>query len=42
MKKKFEAMLQAEGLGGAWTFLPIPFDVQEAFGSGATNYRDID
>ncbi|MDE0853187.1 MAG: YdeI/OmpD-associated family protein [Nevskia sp.] len=33
MKMKFEAVLQAKGPGGAWTFLPIPFDVKEAFGT---------
>jgi hypothetical protein len=33
MKKEFEVTLQGRGPGGAWTFLPIPFDVHEAFGS---------
>jgi Domain of unknown function (DUF1905)/Bacteriocin-protection, YdeI or OmpD-Associated len=35
MKHKFEAKLQGKGPGSAWTFLPIPFDVQKAFGSKA-------
>jgi hypothetical protein len=35
MKQKFEAKLQGKGPGNAWTFLPIPFDVQRAFGSRA-------
>jgi hypothetical protein len=35
MKRKFEAKLQGKGPGTAWTFLPIPFDVQKAFGSKA-------
>jgi hypothetical protein len=35
MKQKFEARLQGKGPGNAWTFLPIPFDVQKAFGSRA-------
>jgi len=35
MKKKFEARLTPRGAGGAWTFLPIPFDVHEAFGTKA-------
>ena len=33
MTKSFEARLMAKGPGGAWTYLPIPFDVQQAFGS---------
>jgi hypothetical protein len=35
MKQKFEAKLIGKGPGNAWTFLPIPFDVQKAFGSKA-------
>jgi hypothetical protein len=35
MKQKFEAKLQGKGPGNAWTFLPIPFDVQKAFGTKA-------
>ncbi|MBV8279548.1 MAG: DUF1905 domain-containing protein [Verrucomicrobia bacterium] len=35
MKQKFEAKRIARGPGNAWTFLPIPFDVQKAFGSKA-------
>lgn len=34
-KRSFEARLTARGPGGAWTFLPIPFDVQAVFGSKA-------
>ena len=33
MKMEFEALLAAKGPGGAWTFLPIPFDVKEVFGT---------
>lgn len=33
--KKFKAKLTARGPGGAWTFLEIPFDVEQAFGSKA-------
>ena len=33
MKRKFKAKLQAKGPGGAWTFLPIPFDAMAEFGS---------
>lgn len=33
MLQEFEAILTAKGPGGAWTFLPIPFDVQAIFGS---------
>lgn len=35
MDREFDASLIGRGPGGAWTFLPIPFDVQEAFGSKA-------
>jgi hypothetical protein len=35
MKRTFEVRLEAKGPGGAWTFMPIPFDVAEAFGSKA-------
>jgi hypothetical protein len=35
MKRSFEAKLEAKGPGGAWTFILIPFDVAEAFGSKA-------
>jgi hypothetical protein len=35
MKQKFEAKLIGRGPGNAWTFLPIPFDVQKTFGSKA-------
>jgi hypothetical protein len=35
MKQTFKATLTARGPGGAWTFLPIPFNVQEAFGTRA-------
>ena len=34
-EKKFEGMLTARGPNGAWTYMPIPFSVQEAFGSKA-------
>jgi len=30
---EFDALLVAKGPGGAWTFLPIPFNVQEVFGT---------
>lgn len=33
MTLTFEVTLQAKGPNGAWTFMPIPFDVAEAFGS---------
>jgi Bacteriocin-protection, YdeI or OmpD-Associated/Domain of unknown function (DUF1905) len=35
MKQKFDAKLQGRGPGNAWTCLPIPFDVEKAFGSKA-------
>jgi hypothetical protein len=35
VKKEFKAQLTARGPGGAWTFLPIPFDVEKAFGTKA-------
>jgi hypothetical protein len=35
MEKKFETRLTAQGPKGAWTILPIPFDVKEAFGTKA-------
>jgi hypothetical protein len=35
MKEKFEAKLTSRGPGGAWTFLYIPFSVEEVFGSMA-------
>ena|SRR5579871_3193598 len=35
MLQEFDATLTAKGPGGAWTFLPIPFDVQAVFGSKA-------
>jgi hypothetical protein len=35
MIKEFRATLVARGPGGAWTFLPIPFKVEEAFGTKA-------
>ncbi len=33
--KKFKAKLVARGPNGAWTFLEIPFNVEEVFGSKA-------
>ncbi len=33
MPREFQARLTARGPGGAWTFLLIPFDVNEAFGT---------
>jgi hypothetical protein len=33
MKQAFKAKLEAKGPGGAWTFMAIPFDVHEVFGS---------
>jgi hypothetical protein len=33
MKKEFETVLTSRGPGGAWTFMPIPFSVEEVFGS---------
>ncbi len=33
MKKSFQGRLTARGPGGAWTFLEIPFRVEEVFGS---------
>ncbi len=33
MKQKFKGKLMAKGPGGAWTFLPIPLKVSQAFGS---------
>jgi hypothetical protein len=33
MKQQFNARLMSRGPGGAWTYLPIPFDVQQVFGS---------
>lgn len=30
--KKFKAKLTSRGPAGAWTFLEIPFNVEEAFG----------
>jgi len=33
--KKFKAKLTSRGPSGAWTFLEIPFNVEEAFGSKA-------
>jgi hypothetical protein len=35
MKQTFKVKLEAKGPGGAWTFMPIPFDVNEVFGSKA-------
>lgn len=35
MKQEFEAKLTSRGPGGAWTFLYIPFSVEEVFGSKA-------
>ena len=35
MQQRFKAKLTSRGPGGAWTFLPIPFDVEKAFGSKA-------
>ena len=35
MKQRFDAKLVGRGPKGAWTFLPIPFNVQAAFGSKA-------
>ncbi len=35
MKQKFEARLMSKGPGGAWTYLPIPFDVNKTFGTKA-------
>jgi hypothetical protein len=35
VKKQFNARLMSKGPGGAWTYLPIPFDVHEVFGTRA-------
>lgn len=35
MKQTFKVRLQGRGPKGAWTFLPIPFDVEQKFGSRA-------
>lgn len=35
MQQKFKARLTAIGPGGAWTILPIPFNVAEVFGTKA-------
>jgi hypothetical protein len=35
MKQKFRVRLIGRGPNGAWTFLPIPFDVEQEFGSRA-------
>jgi hypothetical protein len=35
MRQEFDATLMARGPGGAWTALPIPFDVEAVFGSRA-------
>jgi hypothetical protein len=35
MRKRFRAKLVGRGPGGAWTFLPIPFDVEAVFGTRA-------
>jgi hypothetical protein len=35
MKQKFEAKLTSHGPAGAWTFLYVPFSVEEVFGSKA-------
>lgn len=35
MKKTFQAKLVGRGPGGAWTFLPVPFNVEKVFGSKA-------
>lgn len=32
MRQAFEAKLMGKGPGGAWTYLPIPFNVYEIFG----------
>jgi len=33
MMQKFRTTLYAKGPGGGWTFMPIPFDVNEVFGA---------
>ncbi|HEY5229218.1 MAG TPA: YdeI/OmpD-associated family protein [Opitutaceae bacterium] len=33
MKKEFKAKLEPRGPKGAWTFMQVPFDVHEVFGS---------
>jgi hypothetical protein len=35
MKQVFKARLIGRGPAGAWTFLPVPFSVEEKFGSKA-------
>ncbi len=35
MKQEFKGKLVAKGPNGAWTYLPIPFDVQQVFGTRA-------
>jgi hypothetical protein len=35
MKQTFKVRLTGRGPSGAWTFLPIPFDVEQEFGSRA-------
>jgi hypothetical protein len=35
VKHTFTTTLMARGPGGAWTYLPIPFDVYQVFGSKA-------
>ena len=33
--RRFKALLRPEGPNGAWTFMTIPFDVEQAFGTRA-------
>jgi hypothetical protein len=35
MKQEFAAKLMSKGPGGAWTYLPIPFDLHKVFGTKA-------
>ena len=35
MTRRFKALLEGRGPHGAWVYLPIPFDVEKAFGSRA-------
>lgn len=35
MKQTFKAKLTSRGPGGAWTFLEVPFSVEQAFGTRA-------
>ena len=38
-ERTFKAKLDSQGHNGAWTLLPLPFDVEKVFGASAASSK---